>query len=108
MQVHTTVNLNSNGCTGTLQNLLQQHGARFPFPHQLAARFPHIVQKIVSLWRTPDKAKTYFKNLMLMDRDGCQGFPPAVYTEIRALKELYEGLHAGTRKNGNVRAGFST
>ncbi len=106
MQVDIAAGGNSNGCTGMLQNLLQQHSARFPFPHQLAARFPHIVQKIVSLWLMPDKARTYFTSLMVADRDGRQGFPPEVYKEIRALGELYEGLHVGTRQNSNVGAQF--
>jgi hypothetical protein len=64
------------------------------YPLLLAERFPHILEKIVKLWNSPD-GEAYFADLLQpngrgggrMDRDG---FPDKVWEEILHLKLLYE------------------
>lgn len=64
------------------------------YPELLDEQFPHVLEKIVKLWNTPD-AEAYFADLLQpngrgggrMDRDG---FPDDVWEEILQLKQLYD------------------
>lgn len=68
------------------------------YPELLEKRFPHVLEKIVELWNSPD-AEAYFADLLQpigrgggrMDR---AGFPDEVWEEILRLKQLYDELHS--------------
>ena len=63
------------------------------YPQTLGDRFPHILEKIVLLWNSPE-ADAYFADLLQpngrgggrMDRDG---FPETAWQEILHLRLLY-------------------
>ena len=64
------------------------------YPQMLEDKFPHILNKIITLWNSPDGA-AYLTDLLQpngrsggrMDRDG---LPEKVWQEIFQLKQLYE------------------
>lgn len=64
------------------------------YPKLLDERFPHVLERVVKLWNSPD-AEAYFADLLQpngrgggrMDRDG---FPDEVWEEILQLKQLYD------------------
>lgn len=64
------------------------------YPLLIEEKFPHILEKIVQLWNSPE-GEAYFVDLLQpngrgggrMDRDG---FPDKVWEEILKLKLLYE------------------
>jgi hypothetical protein len=64
------------------------------YPTMLDEKFPHVLEKIVKLWNSPD-AEPYFADLLQpngrgggrIDRDG---FPDQVWEEILQLKRLYD------------------
>lgn len=63
------------------------------YPKILEERFPHVLEKIVKLWNSPD-GEAYFTDLLQpngrgggrMDRDG---FPESAWQEIFQLLQLY-------------------
>jgi hypothetical protein len=63
------------------------------YPQLLEERFPHVLEKIVKLWNSPD-GEAYFTDLLQpggrgggrFDRDG---FPEKAWNEILQLKLLY-------------------
>ena len=63
------------------------------YPQILNDKFPHILEKIVKLWNSPD-GESYLADLLQpngrgggrMDRDG---FPEGAWQEIFQLKVLY-------------------
>lgn len=59
------------------------------FPKNLSKLFPHILGKISDAWGT-DALEDIFAELLVVERDGRQGFPPAVGREIFALNQLNE------------------
>jgi len=61
------------------------------FPEKIAQRFPHILAKVADLWGSA-ALDTYLDSLMLDERDGRQGFPPDVATEIFSLSSLHGAL----------------
>lgn len=69
------------------------------FPEGIAQRFPHILAKIADLWGSP-ALDTYLETLMLDDRDGRQGFPPEVATELFSLIALHGAL--GLQRSSGV------
>lgn len=68
-----------------LAALLGAHSDRYP--HRLEAGFPHVIERIVALWGTPE-LRPFMDALMLADRPGRQGFPPEVVTEIFRLANV--------------------
>lgn len=72
-----------------LANLLRDYQDRYP--HKLEASFPHIIDKILAGWGTPDLDR-YLQSLMIADRPGRQGFPPEVATEIFRLAMVHSEL----------------
>ncbi len=68
------------------------------YPKVLEERFPHVLEKIVQLWNSPD-AEPYFTDLLQpngrgggrLDRDG---FPTNAWDEILHLKLLYDKAQA--------------
>ncbi|OGB24422.1 MAG: hypothetical protein A3I66_10420 [Burkholderiales bacterium RIFCSPLOWO2_02_FULL_57_36] len=105
MHVTRAVKIESQNGSEKLRALLAHHGQ--PFPHRLAAGFPHVVKRILSVWQTPDKARTYFKLLLTKEQDGSQGFPFDVYQEIFVLGAFYDKQHPALRDRGDIWAGFS-
>lgn len=105
MQVIRAVKIESQNSSEKLRTLLAQHAQ--PFPYQLAARFPHIVKRILSVWQTPDKARTYFKTLLAKEKVGYEGFPMDVYQEIFVLASFYEKQYPALKDRRDIWAGFS-
>lgn len=68
------------------------------YPQMLGERFPHVLEKVVQLWNSPE-AEAYFTDLLQpngrgggrMDRDG---FPEKAWYEIFQLKMLYTKAHS--------------
>lgn len=64
------------------------------YPRVLAEKFPHVLEKIVAMWNSPE-FPTYIADLMQsngrsggrLDRDG---FPKNVWQEIYNLAELHK------------------
>jgi hypothetical protein len=87
-----------------LQDTLAQHHERFP--QQLAARFPHILDRIVSSWNNEDKMRHYFKSLM--SPESRYGFPPDVYQEIFLLSKFFDKAHPPLEtKRADIWVGFT-
>jgi len=71
------------------------------YPQMLEEKFPHILEKIMAVWNSPD-GEPYLADLLQpngrgggrMDRDG---FPEKAWQEIFHLKQLYGKSRA---KNG--------
>lgn len=64
------------------------------YPQTLAENFPRILEKIISLWDSPD-AEAYLNDLLQPDGRGGgrldrEGFPDVTWHEILHLKLLYE------------------
>lgn len=57
--------------------------------HNLADRFPHIVNKLAELWMRPSYADRYFDELLHDTRGSRAGFPLAVLNEISDLYDHY-------------------
>jgi hypothetical protein len=66
------------------------------YPQTLDERFPHILEKVVQLWNSPD-AEPYFADLLQPDRSGGRfnrdGFPDKAWEEILQLQLLYGKQH---------------
>jgi hypothetical protein len=54
-------------------------------------RYARIAERIEFLWDSPE-AYTYFKELILSDRDNRQGFPNLIFLAILRLSNLHEGI----------------
>jgi hypothetical protein len=70
------------------------------YPQMLGERFPHVLEKVLKLWNSPE-AEAYLADLLQpngrgggrMDRDG---FPEKAWYEIFQLKVLHSKAHART------------
>ena len=63
------------------------------YPQVLEERFPHVLEKILQLWGTPD-AQSYLSDLLQPDGRGGgrfdrDGFPDNAWQEILQLQVLY-------------------
>lgn len=59
----------------------------------LRSRFPHVAEKIVTTWGTPDCRK-YINTLLTDTRDGQRkGFPPATASSIFQLLCIHDRLY---------------
>ncbi|WP_176217045.1 ankyrin repeat domain-containing protein [Andreprevotia lacus] len=77
-----------------LRALLQDIGRQERFPEKLAAQYPRIVEKIADMWGQ-DALDGYFEDLLIMDRNDRQGFPPEIGAELMLLSVAY---HESRRK----------
>ena len=64
------------------------------YPQMLSEKFPHIMEKIVKLWNSPD-GEAYFADLLQPNGRGGgrfdrSGFPENVWWEIYRLYALYK------------------
>ena len=62
------------------------------YPQMLAEKYPHVLEKIVQLWNSPD-GQAYLADLLHPTISGGRfdrkGFPEKVWQEILRLNELY-------------------
>ena len=61
-------------------------------PRETAARFPHIVSKLATLWQSPEVCRAYFNELLLDERGDRKGFPNRVARELVALLYHYDTI----------------
>lgn len=63
------------------------------YPHILEEKFPHVLEKIVQLWNSPD-GEAYLADLLHPTYSGGRfdrsGFPEKAWQEILRLQELYK------------------
>jgi len=63
------------------------------YPQMLAEKYPHVLEKIVQLWNSPD-GEAYLADLLHPTMSGGRfdrkGFPESVWHEILCLSELYK------------------
>lgn len=71
------------------------------YPHQLEAAYPHVVEKIATLWNDPSM-ESCFTNLMLDQRGNRQGFTPEILLEIFALRNHYHSLRPAPARTSNT------
>ena len=81
--------------------LRQLGGDTEVYPNQLEQRFPHVLARITALWGSPEM-DGYFASLLFSDRQGRQGFPPAVAMEISRLSTIHRAL--GLARSGTTGA----
>lgn len=63
-------------------------GREIYYPRALEQHFPHMLNKIVELWDSPE-FDPYLQQLMLDQRDHQrQGFPPEVATDLLRLSRI--------------------
>jgi hypothetical protein len=72
------------------------------YPQMLSEKFPHILEKIVKLWNSPE-GEDFLNDLLQPNGRGGgrfdrQGFPEKVWWEILRLKELYHKPRSKTAK----------
>jgi uncharacterized protein len=72
------------------------------YPHELEARFPHVVQRIVEAWPSPELALALFEDLLVDKRGGRQGFPPGIAREIFRLSVAYDEQREKPVERGDV------
>lgn len=59
------------------------------YPHQLEQKFPHILDRLIIMWDSPE-FDSYLNKFMLDTRAHArQGFPPEVASEILRLSKLH-------------------
>ncbi len=63
-------------------------------PVKTAKSYPHIIDKLAELWRTPTAVLQFFDGLLIDNRGGRQGFSLSVIFEIQSLKDHYQEHHA--------------
>ena len=61
-------------------------------PHVLLRDYPRVANMIALLWGEPTKIplRGYFDSLMVDNRGGRKGFPPAVALDLMGLREHYD------------------
>lgn len=70
------------------------------YPHQLEQKFPHILDRLVIMWDSPE-FDAYLNKFMLDTRAHArQGFPPEVANEILRLSRLHSEQF-GTKGTAN-------
>jgi hypothetical protein len=52
----------------------------------LPSKYPHVLNRLASLWSVPAEAQRCLEELLLTSRSGRQGFPPAVIAELMLLQ----------------------
>ena len=62
------------------------------YPHALEQQFPRILDKIMSLWDTPE-IDNYFSELMVSKRIKRQGFPAEIASDIIYLSVVHSRQH---------------
>jgi len=52
----------------------------------LPSKYPHVLNRVARVWSVPSEAQRCLNELLLTDRSGRQGFPPAVVAELMLLQ----------------------
>jgi uncharacterized protein len=73
-------------------------GMEDKYPSQLERLFPHVLNRIAALWDEPE-VDAYFEELMVDNRGGRKGFPPAVVQEIFFLSNLHDARTGRKRED---------
>jgi len=81
----------------TLQHILK--GKEDKYPHNLEDRFGRVFAKIMELWGTT-QLDPYLSELMIADKEGRQGFPPEVMSELIFLSMFHDEYLARKIENG--------
>jgi hypothetical protein len=66
------------------------YGVEGLYPQQLELHHPHILEKIVKLWHTP-QMENFFLELMVNTRSDRQGFSHEVASELYYLSKVFDG-----------------
>jgi hypothetical protein len=61
-------------------------------PLATARRYPHIVNKLATVWAVPHEVRAYLNELLLSTRPGRLGFSFDVLTELSDLQDLLTAL----------------
>lgn len=67
----------------------------------MAARFPHIIDRLRALWDKPAECKPFLDSLLVDERGHGEGFPAPILFEIMHLNELFKAAHQ-TGPGGDV------
>jgi hypothetical protein len=59
-------------------------------PANLFRDYPQIARQIVAIWGQPPQCNAFLDQLLIAEREGRQGFPPAVAQELLALGAFYK------------------
>jgi hypothetical protein len=62
-------------------------------PNDLACQFPRIANRLCELWKRPAQCDAYIRTLIIDERGGRKGFPPAVAKELSSLAAHYASVH---------------
>lgn len=54
----------------------------------LEQRYPHIVQGLVASWYDPTVADHFLNSILVDERDGRQGLPEEVFSELMFISDL--------------------
>lgn len=68
------------------------------YPVLVEQKFPRILARLAELWGTAE-LDAYLDHLLLCDRDGRQGFPPDVATELFHLSNVHGELGLRPKTN---------
>ena len=49
---------------------------------------PHIVQGLLTCWHDPDATDRYLNTVLVDERDGRQGFPEDIFSELMFISDL--------------------
>lgn len=71
----------------TLKRILA--GKEDKYPHNLEDRFARVFENVMALWGTP-QLDPYLSDLMIADKEGRQGFPPEVMSELIFLSMFHD------------------
>ena len=66
----------------------------------LSALYPRIYERIVSIWGSKE-LYDYFNALLISDREGREGFPPAVAHALMVLSRLHAKIYRFEEKADN-------
>jgi hypothetical protein len=66
-------------------------------PNALARLFPHVANKLATLWKRPLHCELYLDDLVMDLRGGRRGFPAEVATEVATLREYFTTVVAPVR-----------
>lgn len=68
-------------------------------PAKMAARFPHIANRLAELWLLPEKCSDYLNGLMRDQRGNRKGFPADIAFELTVLKTHHDSMARRSLKN---------
>ena len=74
-------------------------------PVALATGFPHVANRLSSVWRSPSRFDACMLSLLLDERGGRQGFPRAVASELAALSRYHATIAFEEPPHGGGRTG---